>query len=221
MPVRSCDTPVPVTRGRTLDHAAAVYDMLAPVMTLGQEGRYRKQAIRLLELHGGEHVLDVGCGTGILTRQIAARLNSGDAYAVGLDAAPKMIDVARRHAAGLPRLRFDVGVAETLAYPDASFDCAVSTFFYHHIDADLKRRSLTELLRVLKPSGRLVIVDVDVPSNWFGKLCAWSVYWLFKQEEIRENILGELRRALADTPFREVTRVAHYSGYVTVFCALK
>jgi ubiquinone/menaquinone biosynthesis C-methylase UbiE len=211
----------PATRGRTLDHAAAVYDLLAPVMTLGQEGRYRKLAIRLLGLRGGERVLDVGCGTGILTRQIAERLTLDCACAVGLDAAPKMIAVARRHAANQPRLRFDVGVAEALGFPDASFDCAVSTFFFHHIDAELKRRSLSELLRVLKPGGRLVIADVDTPSNWFGKICAWSGYWLFKQEEIRENIRGELRRALDETPFNSVTRVAHYSGYVTVFLAVK
>jgi ubiquinone/menaquinone biosynthesis C-methylase UbiE len=213
--------PPPLTRGRTLDHAAAVYDLLAPVMTLGQEGRYRKLAIRLLGLTGPERVLDVGCGTGILTRQIARLLTTEGACAVGIDAAPKMIDVARRRAAGVPRLAFDVAAAESLAYSDASFDCAVSTFFYHHIDAELKRRSLSELLRVLKPGGKLVIVDVDVPSTWFGKLCAWSGYWLFKQEEIRENIEGELRRALADTPFHEVSRVAHYSGYVTVFLAVK
>ena len=221
MPVPRPIETAPHTRGRTLDHAAGVYDILAPVMTLGQEGRYRKLAIRLLGLQGGERVLDVGCGTGVLTRQIARRLSGPDACAVGLDAAPKMIGVARRRAAGLPQVRFDVGVAETLAYGDASFDCAVSTFFFHHIDAELKRRSLAELRRVLKPGGCLIIVDVDVPSNWFGRLCAWSGYWLFKQEEIRENIRGELRRALADIPFREVSRVAHYSGYVTVFKAVK
>ncbi len=220
MPVPLPDAAAPVTRGRTLDHAAAVYDWLAPVMTLWQEGRYRKRAIRLLELRGSERLLDVGCGTGILTRMIARQLSAPDACAIGLDAAPKMIAVARRNSPGLAHLRFDVGVAETLAYDDAVFDSAVSTFFFHHIDADLKRRSLAELRRVLKPGGKLVIVDVDVPSNGFGRLCAWSGYWLFRQEEIRENIQGDLRTALAET-FSDVRRVGHYSGYVTIFLAVK
>jgi len=213
----SKETP-PQTRGRTLDHAAGVYDFLAPVMTLWQENRYRRLAIRLLTLRGDEQILDVGCGTGVLTRQLAHVLNAREgACAVGIDAAPKMITVARRNSSKTPNVHFDIGIAEALPYADQRFDCAVSTFFFHHIDAELKRCALAELRRVLKPGGRLVIVDVDVPYTWFGKLCAWSGYWLFRQQEIRENIRGELRRALTDIPFQEVKRVAQYSGYVGVY----
>ena len=90
----------PATRGRTLDHAAGLYDWLSPAMMFWQEGRLGREAQRLLALRGDERVLDVGCATGWLTRRIAAALTAPDACAVGLDAAPKMIAAARRKAAG-------------------------------------------------------------------------------------------------------------------------
>lgn len=206
------------TRGRTLDHAASVYDLLAPVMTLGLEGRYRKRAIELLQLRGDEKVLDIGCGTGILTRQLAKVLDGSiDEQAIGIDAAAKMIAVAQRKAAGLANLRFETALAEKLPFADASFDAAVSTFFYHHIDRDLKNSSLAELRRVLKPGGRAVIVDVDTPSNLFGKLCAWSGYWLFRQEEIRENIEGQLVEALNGAGFSLIRKISHHAGHISIF----
>ena len=206
------------TRGRTLDHAASVYDLLAPVMTLGLEGRYRKKAIELLQLRGYEKVLDIGCGTGILTRQLAKVLDGSiDEQAIGIDAAANMIAVAKRKAAGLANLRFETALAEKLPFADTSFDAAVSTFFYHHIDRDLKNASLAELRRVLKPGGRAVIVDVDTPSHLFGKLCAWSGYWLFRQEEIRENIEGQLVEALNGARFSLVRKVSHHAGHISIF----
>ena len=62
------------TEGVTLDHAAKVYDILAPLMTLGLERRFHRLVIRQLALRGDEQILDIGCGTGTLTRDIAAAL---------------------------------------------------------------------------------------------------------------------------------------------------
>jgi ubiquinone/menaquinone biosynthesis C-methylase UbiE len=205
------------TEGVTLDHAARVYDILAPLMTLGLERRYHRIVIRQLALRGDERILDIGCGTGTLTRDIAAALSDKSrSCCTGLDAAEKMIEVARRKAAGIPNIRFDAAVAERLPYDDNFFDAAVSTFFFHHIHFALKKKVLAETARVLKPGGRLMVVDVDTPTSRFGTLCARSGHWLFQQNEIAENIEGRLRQAFGESPF-SWKAVSHHSGYITVF----
>lgn len=215
------ENPANRTSGRTLDHAAPVYDLLAPLMTLGVEGRCSRDVLEMLHLTGNEQVLDVGCGTGKLTREIARLLSpESGSQVIGLDAAIKMLDVARRKAGSIPNLYFQAAIAEELPYEDNSFDRFVSTFFFHHINASLKRQTLMELWRVLRPGGIGVIVDVDVPYNFFGALCAWSGYVLFRQDEIRENIRGELRRAFEASPFTwHIMR--RRGGYITTFVLTK
>lgn len=205
------------TEGITLDHAAAVYDLLAPVMTLGLERRYHRIVIDHLALRGDEQVLDIGCGTGTLTRDIANALsNKSQSLCIGLDAAEKMINIARVKSSQIPNIQFDAAIAEELPYPSGKFDAAVSTFFFHHIHFELKKNVLAEVARVLKPGGRFLIVDVDVPTTWFGSLCARSGHWLFQQNEIAENIDGKLRDALDASCF-SWNVISHHSGYITVF----
>ena len=102
-------------------------------------------------------VLDVGCGTGYLLRQMAARL-PGAVDLAGVDAAPTMIEVARSTVPTDPRLRFAVGFAEALPHPAASFDLVVSTTSFDHW-AD-QAAGLVECARVLAPGGRLVLTDL-------------------------------------------------------------
>jgi len=205
------------TEGVTLDHAAAVYDLLAPIMTLGLERRYHRIVIDHLALRGEEQVLDIGCGTGTLTRDIANALsNKTRSLCIGLDAAEEMVKIARIKSSKIPNIRFAAAIAEELPYPSGKFDAAVSTFFFHHIHFELKKKVLAEVARVLKPGGRFLIVDVDVPTTWFGSLCARSGHWLFQQNEIAENIDGKLREAFDESPF-SWTECSHHSGYITVF----
>ncbi len=211
-------TASPLTRGRTLDHAAQVYDVLSPLMLFGQEERMSRTCLQFLVDPAIRTVLDVGCGTGTLTLE-AARLVSGRAGSrvTGIDAAPKMIGVARRKVKGLANIVFDVVAAEALPYPDRHFDHAMSTFFFHHIDYELKVRALNEIFRTLTPGGLCVIIDVDVPTNTFGRLCAWAGYFLFQQDEIKENIEGKLRQAMRESAFGSFELVGRYQGYISVF----
>jgi ubiquinone/menaquinone biosynthesis C-methylase UbiE len=211
------DDPAQETSGRTLDHAAGLYDILSPLVTFGREPRMHRQVVSLLALGENNAVLDVGCATGTLTLRIAKECEPADGSVIGVDAASKMIQVAERKHGKQRNLSFDAVLAEELPYADGAFDRVVSTFFFHHVDRGLKERSLAEMHRVLRPGGKVVIVDVDVPTHWFGKLCAWSGYLLFRQPEIRENIEGVLREVFDASSFASWRQVGHQLGYVSLF----
>lgn len=211
------------TAGITLDHAAPVYDWLAPLMTLGSEHRLHRRIIQHLAVDRPAAVLDVGCGTGTLTRQIYDAFPPNAPRRVcGVDAAEAMIAVANKKAGNRPGLKFAAALAEELPHPDATFDRVLSTFFFHHLNYNLKRKALAEIWRVLRPGGEAAILDVDIPYSLFGKICAWSGYWLFQQAEIAENIRGKLRDALADSPWRGRWAIAsRHSGYLSLFTMVK
>lgn len=102
-------------------------------------------------------VLDVGCGTGYLLRQMAARL-PGAVDLAGVDAARSMIEVARAAVPADPRLHFSEGFAEALPHPAGSFDLVVSTTSFDHW-AD-QGTGLSECARVLTRGGHLVLTDL-------------------------------------------------------------
>lgn len=210
--------PARETSGRTLDHVAGVYDLLEPLMMMGMDRPLRQEVIALLDPAPGGRILDVGCGTGTLTREIAGRLpEASRSCVVGVDAARAMIAVARRKAAGLPNVVFEAALAERLPFADGTFDGAVSTMFFHHINVELKRRALAEIWRTLTPAGRLVVADVAAPTTVFGALCAWAGFVLFQQAEIRENIEGKLEEAFRGSPFRTWRAVTRHAGYISVY----
>jgi ubiquinone/menaquinone biosynthesis C-methylase UbiE len=115
-------------------------------------------------IEGGNRVLDLGCGTGTLTLLIKSYHSKADV--LGLDADPKVLEVARAKAAkaGL-NVRLDHGMAFELPYPDASFDRVVSSLMFHHLTRENKERTLKEVFRVLRPSGELHVADYGKAQN--------------------------------------------------------
>ncbi len=137
------------------------------LLTLGQAWRLRKLTIEQALICAGDHVLDVGCGTGDVT--LPAKVRAGrDGHAYGIDPAPEMIAAARVKAAqkGL-EIDFRVGVIESLPFPDASMDVVTSSLMMHHLPDDLKVRGLAEIYRVLKSGGHVLIFDFMRPTRSF------------------------------------------------------
>jgi ubiquinone/menaquinone biosynthesis C-methylase UbiE len=203
------------TRGRTLDHAARVYDIFEPILLIGKQAEYDRKIVSVLELSGASRVLDLGCGTGVLTRSIADKVNSGG-QAVGIDAAAKMIQVARKKRA-TDNCRFEVMAAESLSFEDATFDAVVSSLFFHHVPLDLKEKALSEAFRILRPGGRLVIADMHIPTTWMGALVSHVSRWFFMQPQIGENIRGVLPGVIEKTGFIAPKIMATYFGYISLF----
>jgi demethylmenaquinone methyltransferase/2-methoxy-6-polyprenyl-1,4-benzoquinol methylase len=137
------------------DRIAPVYDLMNRVMTAGLDRRWRRLAVESA-VRPGDRVLDACCGTGDLA--LAAR--AAGAEVVGLDFSERMLERARRKA---PEVEWVQGDALALPFPDASFDAATVGFGVRNL-ADLEG-GLAELRRVLRPGGRLAILEITSPRG--------------------------------------------------------
>jgi ubiquinone/menaquinone biosynthesis C-methylase UbiE len=129
--------------------------------------QWREAYLDRLTLPPGARVLDVGCGTGVVARGIAARPGFAG-QVVGQDQSPRLVEAARRLAAEEDvddRVAFEVGDAEALPYPNAAFDAVVAHTTISHVGDPLAL--LTEAARVVRPTGRIAVFDGDYASWTF------------------------------------------------------
>ena len=209
------------TRGRTLDYAAVVYDWLEPVLLVGKQPEYDRNIVSLLELAEDDRVLDIGCGTGVLTRMIGDKLNpKKGGFSLGIDAAAGMIKVARKKRESAA-CKFEIAVAENLPFGNGNFDSVVSSLFFHHVPLDLKEKSLSEAFRVLRHGGKLIIADMHIPTTAMGWLVSHVSRWFFMQPQIGENIRGVLPLLIEKVGFTKPRPVCEYFGYITIFSSRK
>lgn len=144
---------------------ATSYDLNNRLHSFGLDQRWRKHAVRAAMVRPGDHVLDVACGTGDLTRAFA---ETPAARVVGADFTPEMLRIAgqKRDLAPTPvasKIEYIEADAMDLPFPDASFDVVSIAFGIRNVaDPD---RALAQFARVLRPAGRLVVLEFDRPRN--------------------------------------------------------
>ena len=133
------------------DTIARDYDRMNHLMTIGLDRCWRRQAVK--GLHG--HVLDVACGTGDMVLELQKR----GCAVTGVDLSEEMMSIAKTKAPAT----YILGDAEHLPFPDAAFDavtCAFGVRNFVHL-----KKGLGEMLRVLKPGGRMVILELATPDS--------------------------------------------------------
>jgi len=155
---------------RMFDTVPQRYDLLNRLLTWRLDERWRAlAAARCLE-NEPLKVLDLCCGTGDLAIHIA-RLGGAGLHIIGLDFSPAMLQVAREKAIRLAtdnHLSFVEGDAANMAFPDSSIDCVGTAFAFRNLTwrNPLRDGVLSEVLRILKPGGRFVIVETSQPEMW-------------------------------------------------------
>lgn len=157
------------------DRIAPRYDLLNRTMTAGLDGRWRRAAAAAADLAAGDRALDCCTGTGDLALELADRVTPAGAV-TGVDFSPQMIARAQEKARlrGAP-VDFQVGDALDLPFPDDGFDAATVAFGIRNV-ADLDR-GLSEMARVVRPGGRVVVLEITTPAHlrrfyglWFDRV---------------------------------------------------
>ena len=158
---------------RMFTSIAHAYDLNNRLHSFWRDQAWRRAAVHMAAPIQGARVLDCACGTGDLTEAFA---NAGAASVTGLDYTAAMLDLARAKATDGRRLAvqptYVQGDAQSLPWPDASFDIVSIAFGIRNVDDTLK--ALREFHRVLAPGGRLVVLEFGEPGfaplRWFNRL---------------------------------------------------
>lgn len=177
--------------GPMFDSIAPEYDRLNHLMSLGIDKTWRRRALKqIVEPERSQRILDLACGTGDFSLAIAAKAHP-DTTVTGVDLSEGMLAVMREKvvAAGLEgRISAEQGDAEHLRFEDNTFDRVTIAFGIRNFEH--REAALKEIRRVLKPGGKLVILELSVPSNPVIRWC-YNLYFTKVTPLIGGRISGD------------------------------
>jgi len=214
------------------------YDFLNRLLSLGIDQRWRRFAIKQVKWSEGGTVLDVATGTGDVALTIAAA-TPPSVKIVGLDFCKEMIDLGVEKVRKSPyaeRITMGVAPCESIPYPDGSFDSVTIAFGIRNV-VD-RRLGLAEMLRVLKPGGRAVILEFSTPKSaifrklyhfYFlkilpfigGLLSDFSAYKYLPDSVLEFPSQEEFSRMMKDVGFTNVDHHDLTGGIATVYVGEK
>jgi demethylmenaquinone methyltransferase / 2-methoxy-6-polyprenyl-1,4-benzoquinol methylase len=147
---------------------AETYDRYARLLSFGQDSRWRRFLVSRVDADTHDTVLDVACGTGAVAREL---LRQYGCRVVAVDQSAEMLAEARRRLGARVELR--QARAERLPFDDAAFDGLTVTYLLRYVDDPVA--TMRELARVVRPGGRLALLEFCVPPNTLAR-AAWEAY---------------------------------------------
>lgn len=163
----STDSPSSPRKRHALELFAGLprqYDRMGAVLSFGQDPRWRRTLVEAIDPRPGEHLLDVATGTGMVACALARRVRC---QVTALDQSDAMLAGARAKLANDPsladRITFVRGEAEQLPFGDDEFDALTFTYLLRYVDD--RAATMRELARVVKPGGRIGMLEFAVPGN--------------------------------------------------------
>ena len=193
-----------------------LFDTLCSLVGLGRS--YRMKIVKMLNLPKRKlRVMDAGCGSGSLAIDVKKESQNISLYAI--DADPNILAIAENKAKeeNLP-INFKKAFLQKLPFPDNSFDVVYSSLVFHHLSNDIKKEAMKEIHRVLKKSGRFLLVDFGKPKNKLFSVFSWFTV-LF--EEGYDNYKGKIPEMLSNAGFSTVAEVERYRFNIVFLEAVK
>jgi len=162
------------------------YDSYMKKVTLGRERVLREETVDLAQVKAGDCILEIGCGTGTLTQ--AAKQKAGAAGKVfGIDIIPGMIEASQRKAAQANEdITIQSGSIDDIPFLANQFDVVMCSFMIFHMPETVRRKGITEIYRVLKPQGRLLVLDMALPAQPLPRAIAKMLFGGMLEHELQE-----------------------------------
>jgi len=175
------------------------YDLYMKRITLGREDALRKMTVDLAQVKQGDCILEVGCATGTLS--LAAKRQAGPTGSVfAIDIIPGMIEVSQKKAAQAKLdVTFQSGSIDNIPFPNDNFDVVMCSFMIFHMSEKVRNKGIEEIFRVLKPQGRLLVLDLALPPNPVSRgILKFLLGFMLKHD------LKELRPILESSGFSRI-----------------
>lgn len=203
--------PAPYLPALRFPALTALYDPLIARTT--RERAFKTRLVELAAARPGERVLDLGCGTGTLA--LALKRAAPGASVSGVDGDEAMLTQGRAKA-GAEGLDVALGqaLAQELPFTDGAFDVVVSSLFFHHLERAGKEQAAAEMVRVLRPGGRVVIADWGRPRDLPMAIASLGIRLFDGHAPTRDNLAGRLPAILAGAGLSEVAERGSYRTVV-------